>query len=271
MIAESSISCTSLLFFFLELSEEAEAVLASTNITDEQRKSYEDVSNKFNLFFKTRHNVIFERARFNKRNRLPGESAETYIVQLYTLAENCEYGALTEQMIRDRLVIGIRDAALSRKLQLDADLTLERAKTLVRQQEAVSDQQRALKGELTWPGSPSQATRPRRNQSLRRCYRCGRTPHPKETCPAGNAQCYLCNRIGHFRSQCPSNPVLPRVDDITEESSPLDLAFLGNVEAVGSLAAWRADLLLLGYSVQFKLDTGLRSPLSLNRFTINFL
>jgi len=46
------------------------------------------------------------------------------------------------------------------------------------------------------------------------------------------------------------------VDDTTEESSPLDLTFLGNMEAVGSPAVWRAELLLLGYSVPFKLDTG---------------
>ena len=47
-------------------------------------------------------------------------------------------------MIRDRLVVGIRDIALSQKLQLDADLTLEKAKRNIRQREAVSEQQRIL-------------------------------------------------------------------------------------------------------------------------------
>ncbi len=32
---------------------------------------------------------------------------------LYDLAENCNYRELKEEMIRDRLVIGIRDNALS--------------------------------------------------------------------------------------------------------------------------------------------------------------
>ena len=49
-------------------------------------------------------------------------------------------------MIRDRIVVGIRDSALSERLQLDPDLTLEKAKTLVRQREAVHEQQAILRG-----------------------------------------------------------------------------------------------------------------------------
>ena len=44
-------------------------------------------------------------------------------------------------MIRDRLVVGIRDKAISEKLQLEADLTLARAKVIVCQREAVHEQQ----------------------------------------------------------------------------------------------------------------------------------
>ena len=40
---------------------------------------------------------------------------------------------MKEQLIRDRLVVGIRDRALSERLQMEADLTLEKAKRLVKQ------------------------------------------------------------------------------------------------------------------------------------------
>ena len=43
------------------------------------------------------------------------------------LAEHCEYGALHDEMIRDRIVVGIVDRLLSLKLQLDAQLTLKKA------------------------------------------------------------------------------------------------------------------------------------------------
>ena len=115
------------------MGEEAEVVLISTGILEGQRKEYSIVSGKFDEFFKVRRNVIFERARFNKRNQLCGESAEQYIMEM---AENCNYGDLTSEMMRDRLVVGIQDETLSQKLQLDPTLTLDKAKQMIRQKEA---------------------------------------------------------------------------------------------------------------------------------------
>ena len=124
-------------------------MLTSTNITEEEKEVYESVCGKFDDFFKVRRNVIFERARFNRQNQLEGEPAEKYIMELYHLTENCEYGVLTNEMIRDRLVVGIRDEVLSERLQLDPDLTLEKTKKMVRQCEAVHEQQLVLKEEPT--------------------------------------------------------------------------------------------------------------------------
>ena len=50
------------------------------------------------------------------------------IMELYKLTENCDYGALQAEMIRDRIVVRIRYEALSKGLQLDPNLTLEKAK-----------------------------------------------------------------------------------------------------------------------------------------------
>ena len=126
------------------MGEEAEDVLTSTNITTDEKKDYETVLDKFNEYFKVRKNVIFERARFNRRNQLKGESVEQYITDLYRLAETCEYGDMTSQMIRDRLVVGIQNLKLSEQLQMDPNLTLETAKKLIRQHEAVQEHQAIL-------------------------------------------------------------------------------------------------------------------------------
>ena len=95
------------------LGETAEDVLRSTHISDNDRKKYNTVLAKFDGFFQVRKNVIFERAQFNRRSQLPDETSEQYITALYHLVENCAYGDLTEEMIRDRLVVGIRDKPLS--------------------------------------------------------------------------------------------------------------------------------------------------------------
>ena len=65
---------------------------------------------------------------------------EQYITTLYQLIETCKYGTLKDELLRDRCVVGIRDTALSEKLQMDATLTLDRAKLLIRQKEAVKEQ-----------------------------------------------------------------------------------------------------------------------------------
>lgn len=69
--------------------------------------------------FVKRRNVIYERAKFNMRKQEDGETIAAFINDLYILVEHCEYAALQEEMIRDRLVIGLCDSKLSERLQLD--------------------------------------------------------------------------------------------------------------------------------------------------------
>ena len=58
------------------LGEDAEDVLSSTNISEDNRKKYTEVMAKLDSFFQVRKNVICERARFNRRLQLADESVE---------------------------------------------------------------------------------------------------------------------------------------------------------------------------------------------------
>ena len=167
------------------MGETAEDVLTSTDISEDDKKKFDSVIAKFDSFFKVRKNVIFERARFNRRSQEDGESAEEFITSLYQLVENCEYGALQDQMIRDRIVVGICDQALSQRMQLDPDLTLEKAKTLSHQREAVREHQEILGSSTKATLSVDQVSKsshkgkkpPKypaaRQQSTQSCMRCG--------------------------------------------------------------------------------------------------
>ena len=98
------------------------------------------VKAKFDAHFVKRRNVIYERVKFNLRRLGDGESVDSFITALYGLAEYCGYGNLHDEMIRDGIVVGIRDSSLAEKLQLNSELTLTKAVTLVRQVEAVKQQ-----------------------------------------------------------------------------------------------------------------------------------
>jgi len=53
--------------------------------------SYEEIKKSLNDYFPKRQNVIVERAHFNKRSQIPGESVDTFIQDLYRLADNYDY------------------------------------------------------------------------------------------------------------------------------------------------------------------------------------
>ncbi|TWW65957.1 hypothetical protein D4764_21G0008570 [Takifugu flavidus] len=88
-------------------------ILCTLGLSDEDKKKYKPVKEAFDKYFICKHNVIYERCRFNKRSQEPGESAESFISAVYKLAEHCNYGAMQKEIIRDRLVVGIRYQGLS--------------------------------------------------------------------------------------------------------------------------------------------------------------
>ena len=77
------------------MGEEAESILSSTDIKDTDKEKYDLVMAKLDAFFQVRKNVMFERAKFNRRIQLEGESVEQFITTLYTLVETCKSCPLT--------------------------------------------------------------------------------------------------------------------------------------------------------------------------------
>ena len=135
------------------MGEEADDIMVSFGLTADDAKQYELVKNRFESHFIVKRNIIFERAKFNLRSQQEGESVETFITDLHCLAEHCEFGVLKDELVRDKIVVGLKDKKLSEKLQLDSKLTLEKAVTQARQSEAVKKQQGILQG--TQPDPPS--------------------------------------------------------------------------------------------------------------------
>jgi hypothetical protein len=133
------------------MGDQADDILRSFALSEEDRKNYTIVKEKFDDHFVQRRNVIFERARFNRRIQEEGEPVGSFITALYALAEHCGFGTLHDDFIRDRIVVGVHNSTLSEKLQLDSRLTLDSAITQVRQSEAAKEQQPLVQGKPDTP------------------------------------------------------------------------------------------------------------------------
>lgn len=193
------------------MGDEADDVLRGLELTAMQRQQYNAVKTAFDRHFVPRKNVIYERAKFNKRVQQPSEPVDTFITALYALAENCEYGALHDDLLRDRLVVGLKDSSLSERMQLDKDLTLAKAITMARQSEEIKRQQTDLRGEVIASKTAMDAVQIRKaklskfktkeqkqikspkfqqtKHDTKACSRCGKAPaHAAVQCPAKKMQ-----------------------------------------------------------------------------------
>ncbi len=167
-------------------------------------------------------------------------------------------------MIRDQLVVGIRDNALSKRLQLDAGLTLDKAMKMVRQKEAVGEQQQLLKGTVKDESSLDQlrqqkgfrkqwkAKKPSSKNPLvptKSCQRCGRGQHTREKCPAKEATCHTCQKKGHYSKQC----FFKNVSEL-ERGNDMDAAYLDTVSSSRN-AVWLTKVRVNQKITSFKMDT----------------
>ena len=167
-------------------------------------------------------NEIMERYKFNMRNRGDCESITDYIIELRKLAKTCNYGDKMKEMIRDRIVCGIKEVNIQRRLlSKGKGLTFEGAIEIALAMESAEKEAASIRQESihTLPaskggrfsgkscfrcGSKDHLADSCRNQSGRICFRCGSRNHEAETCGFKEAECYGCHKRGHTARMCKS-------------------------------------------------------------------
>ena len=149
---------------------------------------------------------IVQRYMFNSRFRQPGETVSTYMSELRSLAEHCNYGPTLDQMLRDRLVCGIKDEHIQRPLLSEDKLTLQKAMGIALGLEAASKNAKTLQGASagTFPEvnklTSSKQGPPR--QSAPACHCCGKSNHSPANCRFKSAKCNHCGKVGHIKAAC---------------------------------------------------------------------
>ena len=93
--------------------------------------------------------VVYDRFLFNSATQSSEEGIDEFVNQMRKMASSCKYGALTDEMIQDRIVIVIQDKATKLQLLKEEELHLNKALSVCRSNEAASKQLNFMKqGEI---------------------------------------------------------------------------------------------------------------------------
>ena len=175
-------------------------------------KSFDELVKLAQEHYNPQPSVIMRRFRFNTCVRQEGESVNHFVTRLRDLASCCDYGDAAKELIRDRLVCGVRDDQLQRTLLAVAKLTFEKAYELAVLHEAAVQNSRLLGGPSTTltpvhfadpdPPASHRTTGPSNDRANdKECYRCG-GKHLATTCRFKDSVCNFCRKRGHLQRVC---------------------------------------------------------------------
>ena len=210
-------------------------------------------------------NEIYERYCFNKRDKLSTETVDNFVAELKTLAKTCNFcDCLRDSLIRDRIVLGIKNEQTTKKLLRMRDLTLNKCIDVCRSEEVTAMQMKSLaepvdsvnqvKSKKTKPDKPSDVKSSLESKKIS-CKFCG-YDHPlvKKKCPAWGKTCRRCNGKNHFAKKCNKKNV--PVYNIESEDELEEISVV-RIQAVKQRAVF-AEMLVNKQQrpIRFQIDCG---------------
>ena len=248
--------------------------------SDTDQNKIQPVLQKFAAYCQPLKNVPFERYKFYSRMQESGESYDHYRTALRQLAERCEFESITpNQILRDKLVFGIRDSKVCERLLHEKNLSLEETdeichshETMVQQMRVVGDAGLSVAdaGNVNAVSKKPKRGKRRRSRGSRNantwgnsCEFCGREHDlaKRENCPAFGRSCNKCGKKNHFANVCfghapkpttRTHPVYCFEDELSDE--------VFGVEEISAVTLDDSQLVTLklesGNYLRFQPDTG---------------
>ena len=205
-------------------------IFLNLNLSQYDKKKIDRYLEALDNYLKPIRYLVYERCVFNTCVQSNDESVQSYVTGLREPATSCEYGELTDDLIRDRLVIGLkhngdkvrllREMILGLKKAIPMCTTSEVAAQQMKKFKAQKTKQRTLRSLMTKRrpkgGLASSRNAPEKQQKSNdkqaksgvesragfTCKYCGRQQrHVKGTeCPAFRKTYSKCEKKGHFSS-----------------------------------------------------------------------
>ena len=108
-------------------------------------KTYSELISALIKHYKPAPSEIVERFKFHTRSQKPGESVATFMAELRSLAEFCNFQDTLEVMLYDRIVCWIKDDTLQKRLLSQPDLNYAKAVQTSLNMETAAQSVRELK------------------------------------------------------------------------------------------------------------------------------
>ncbi|CAB4013810.1 Hypothetical predicted protein [Paramuricea clavata] len=186
-----------------------------------------------------------QRYKFNKRVQGETESVDQYVTELRLLAKNCRFGELQEELIRDRIICGIKANRLQARMLREDDLTLDKAISICKADEESRKQLKGLTKDDSFKvssvkkssrkgnneGRPANFGREKQKISsgglgeVIKFSKC-RRDHPSKQCPAYGKVCHACRKLNHLAKYFRSR----KVHGIEQMHTDPDILFVGTVD-----------------------------------------
>lgn len=249
--------------------------------TTEDNRTIDEIIAKFDTFAVGEVNETYERYVFNRREQNEGESFENFISSLRTLIKSCRYcNGCINSMLRDRIVLGVRDNTTQQMLLRERDLTLEKAINICKAAETATahsktyrmehDTVNKLTAHKRHESSASQQagkqTKPNTARESKLCKFCGYNHVlQKEKCPAWGKLCKNCSGRNHFAKQCkgrvasaPAKAKPKAVHNVNEADSDASDEWIYSVEtAITKLSRdIKCEMRVGDKMITFQIDTG---------------
>ncbi|GBM72478.1 hypothetical protein AVEN_103961-1, partial [Araneus ventricosus] len=122
------------------MGEDCLDIYNSFGLSAEDSEKFDIVIKSFDDYFSPKKNTVIARYKFFNCVQRENESVDSFVTNLKVLAKDCDFETQEENLIRDLLIIGIKDITIKEKLLIESDLHLDQAVQYCRAKESSNQQ-----------------------------------------------------------------------------------------------------------------------------------
>lgn len=259
-----------------------EGIYLYNTFEPDKKSSLDELLKEFDTHFLPKRVTAMESFKFHNMVQDLDQNIDQYLTELKKQAQLCQFicenpnckQSFENRMIRDRLIIGIKDKESQLRLLREKDLTVNKVIEYCKSIELSKENMKYLK--------PDEEVNMLRSSRKIKCKKCTYEHFPNR-CPAFNKTCANCQQKGHFAKACSSMNANPSVQthkhnvqenswknkesrnstnvrsvnlsEIDESSSAEEVFFVSEC-IYNNKSCWNENILVEGKLINFKLDSG---------------